>query len=207
MTDLVTLAEVKDYLTINSTTFDGKLANLITEASTLVESYCSRGFSAANVAYEYKDGGKPYVLANRIPINNVWSIAEYDGTQYVPLIGINTDGGLPNVSANTNATPEYSWKSDIGKIYKGFTLTPDSGLSPKDSFASYAGGVRLEYNGGYTTIPADLKLCVMDIVKALHKGMDASETRFDREYIKQSPYTGGFPPHIRRVLDLYRLLD
>ena len=47
----------------------------------------------------------------------------------------------------------------------------------------------------------------MDIVKALHKGMDASETKFDREYIKQSPYTGGFPPHIRRVLDLYRLLD
>lgn len=204
MTALVTLAEVKDYLTINSNNFDAKLSNIINYSSTLVESYCGRVFTAANVTYEYKDGGLPYVLVNNPPINNVWSIAEYDGTQYVPMIGINTDGGLPNVSANTNATPEYSWDSNSGKVWKGFTTT----ITPATQvFATYPKGVRVDYNGGYTTIPADLKLCVMDIIKALHKGMEASETRFDREYIKASPYTGGFPAHIRRVLDLYRILD
>ena len=207
MTALVTLAEVKDYLTINSTTFDAKLSNLINYASELVESYCSREFSAANVTYEYKDGGLPYVLVDRPPINNVWSVAEYDGTQYVPMVGTSLAGGLPNVAANANSAPGYSWKSDIGKIYKGFDITVNSGLSSQQTFTSYAGGVRVDYNGGYTTVPSDLKMCVIDIVKTLHKGMEASETRFDREYIKASPYTGGFPPHIRRVLDLYRILD
>lgn len=202
MTALVTLAEVKDYLSINSTTFDAKLSNLITYSSGLIENYCGRSFAAANVVYEYQDGGKPYVLANRIPINNVQSIAEYDGTQYVPLTAPMSGGGLANVSSNTSAAAQFTWNSDTGKIWKGLSLeiTADS-----ETFSPYPKGVRLEYNGGYTTIPDDIKLCTMDLVKSLHKGMDAQETRFSNEYIKQSPYTGGFPPHIRRVLDLYRI--
>lgn len=205
MTNLVTLAEVKDYLSINSTNMDAKLSNLITYASQLVETYCSREFTAANVTYEYKNGGLPYVFVDKPPINSVWSVAEYDGTQYVPLTNPPT-AGLANTVANSNSSPGYSWDSKTGKIYKGFVIptSPDSTVTP---FPAYASGIQISYNGGYTTIPNDVKLCVLDTIKSLHKGLDAQETRFDREYIKQPTYTAGFPPHIKRVLDLYRLIE
>ena len=41
----------------------------------------------------------------------------------------------------------------------------------------------------------------------LHKGMDAQVTRFDRELIQQPTFSGGGPPNIRRVLDLYRVIE
>jgi hypothetical protein len=203
---IVTLSEVKNYLDINSTTYDGKLSNLIVYASGLIESYCSRTFANANVSYEYQDGGKPFVFINNPPINNVWSVAEYDGTQYVPMIDPPSDGGLPNVAANSNSTVGYTYDSGSGKIWKGFSTTIDSSINNSQSFKPYSKGVRISYNGGYTVIPDDLKLCCLAIVKDLHKGMDAQITRFDREQIQQMPYSAGFPPHIRRVLDLYRLV-
>jgi len=206
MTQLVTLTEVKSYMDINSTTFDAKLTNLIVYASGLVESYCSRSFTAANVVYEYQDGGKPYVFANRIPINNIYSVAEYDGTQYVPLTLGPTDGGLPNVSANANAVPGFTWDSDSGKVWKGLSTVVSSDIVNTQAFNSYNKGIRLEYNGGYATIPDDLKLCCLALIKDLHKGLDDKIIRFDREQLEKMPYSGGFPPHIRRVLDLYRIV-
>lgn len=206
MTSLVTLNEVKNYMDINSTTYDAKLSNLIVYASGLIESYCSRTFNAANVTYEYQKGGKPYVFVNNPPINNVWSVAEYDGTQYVVLTDPPVDGGLPNVAANANSVPGYTFESDSGKIWKGMTTEISSSISSDQGFTPYPKGVRISYNGGYTSIPNDLKLCCLALVKDLHKGMDAQITRFDREQIQQMPYSAGFPPHIRRVLDLYRLV-
>lgn len=203
MVALVTLAEVKDYLTISSTNQDAKLSNLITYVSDLVENYCSRHFTAANVTYEYANGGLSYIFVNRPPINNVYSLAEYDGTQYVPLTNGPTDGGLPNVAANANSAPGYTWVSDSGKIWKGFDLTA---TTKPPYFNNYPRGVRVEYNGGYATIPSDLKMCVLDIIKDVNKGLDAQITRFSGEWIQKAPYSAGFPPHIRRVLDLYRLI-
>jgi hypothetical protein len=205
-TNLVTLAEVKDYLTINSNTSDAKLSNLITYASGLIESYCSRTFGSANVTAEYHDGGLPYVFVNNPPLNNVWSVSEYSGSDYVTLVAPPTDGGLPNVAANANSAPGYSIDLDSGKIWKGTSVIISSSITTSQAFNSYAKGVRVSYNGGYTTIPADLKLCCLALIKDLHKGIDAQITRFDREQIQQMPYSAGFPPHIRRVLDLYRLV-
>lgn len=204
--NLVTLAETKDYLQINSNTYDSKLSNIITYVSGLVESYCSRQFSASNVTYEYQDGGYSFVFIKNPPINNVWSVAEYNGIEYVPLLDPPSDGGLPNVASNTSASPEYSWDSSTGKISKGFTTTISSSVVGTPGFANYRQGVKISYNGGYTTIPGDLKLVTLDLIKSVNKGLDAQITRFDREQIQQMPYSGGFPPHIRRVLDLYRIL-
>lgn len=206
MTSLVTLNEVKNYLDINSNTFDAKLSNLITYASGLIESYCSRSFANSNVTFEYQDGGKPYIFVNNPPINNVWSVAEYDGTQYVLLTDPPVDGGLPNVAANANSAPGYTYDPSPGKIWKGYTTEISSSINNSQAFKSYPRGVRISYNGGYTNIPDDLKLCCLALVKDLHKGIDAQITRFDREQIQQMPYSAGFPPHIRRVLDLYRLI-
>ncbi len=206
MSNLVTLSEVKNYLDITSTTYDAKLSNLIAYSTGLIESYCSRQLTAANVVYEYQDGGLPYVFVNNPPINNVWSISEYDGSQYVPMITPQTDGGLPNVAANANSTPGFTYDSNSGKVWKGITTYQSSSISLYQGFNNYSRGVRIEYNGGYAVIPADLKLCCLDLVKYLHKGMDAKITQFNREQIEQMPYSAGFPPHIRRVLDLYRLI-
>ena len=44
MTDLVTLAEYKEYKNITSTNRDGKFQSIIKFASALVENYCARKF-------------------------------------------------------------------------------------------------------------------------------------------------------------------
>lgn len=202
MVSHVTLAEFKDYLGINSTTYDARLSNLIVYASELVETYCSREFSNANVT-EYHSGGRSSVFVSRLPVNNVWTLSEYDGTQYIPLVNPGSAGELPNVAANSNAAPGYSYITDTGQIFKGFD-TAEPSIANQPIFNSYRNGIKIFYNGGYTTIPSDLKLVIIDIVKQLFKQLEGRSVRLEGESETRFPYSGGWPPHIRRTLDLYR---
>ena len=210
MAALVVLAEIKDYLSITSNTYDGKLANLITFASDTIESYCSRGFSSANVT-EYYNGGRSFIFLDRLPVNNVWSVLEYDGSQYVPLVNPLSNGELPNtfVTATSNAA-DYSVTYSTGQLFKGTDEGSGTNLFSigRDvKFNDYAKGVKITYNGGFTTIPSDIKIATLDLIKLMHKGMEGTDiSRLEGDYNSTMPYSAGFPPHIRRVLDLYRII-
>lgn len=76
-------------------------------------------------------------------------------------------------------------------------------------FRNYVQGVKVWYNGGFTTIPDDLKLAILEMVKVIYKGRSGSErVSFQgdsSQYHKLS--VDDFPPQVRRVLNLYRLLS
>ena len=91
----VTLAEVKDYLTINSNTHDGRLSNLISFACGAVENYIGREVKS-NVYTEVFDGGTQGIFVDRLPVNNVKQVTEYDGSRYADLVGPATDGSYVN---------------------------------------------------------------------------------------------------------------
>jgi hypothetical protein len=93
MANLVSLAEIKDFLVIKvvNTDEDGRLANIATQVSSLVESYCGRIFAANNYT-EYFDGGISSVFVAYPPLNRVDEVSHFDGKEYVILGGPGVNG-------------------------------------------------------------------------------------------------------------------
>lgn len=76
-------------------------------------------------------------------------------------------------------------------------------------FKNYVQGVKVIYNGGFTTIPDDLKLAILEMVKVVYKGRSGSErVSFQGDSAQAHKLSvDDFPPQVRRVLNLYRLLN
>jgi hypothetical protein len=93
MTQLVNLAEIKDFLSIKTinTDEDGRLSNIAVQVSSLVTSYCGREFGANNYT-EYFDGGSASVFVANPPINSVYEVSHYDGIEQYVLGGPDTNG-------------------------------------------------------------------------------------------------------------------
>jgi hypothetical protein len=117
--------------------------------------------------------------------------------------------GLPNVAANSVAI-EYTWESDTGQITRSLGpayANPIVDFYPPYSFTDYKNGVKVEYNGGFDTIPLDLKIAVLDYVKIMHKQEQSSQAvNFQGETKQSVSLQANWPAHIRRVLDLYRII-
>ena len=108
MVSLVTLPEIKDFLSIKtiSTDEDGRLANISVQVGTLVESYCGRSFLSNNYV-EYFDGGISSVFVSQPPINQVDEVAQFDGTQYQLLGGPGSNGEPIITEGQSHAITNY----------------------------------------------------------------------------------------------------
>lgn len=94
----VSLAQVKDYLTISSNDHDARISNLISYATGIVEHYI--GYEVlANDYVEVLDGGTSSISVNRLPLTAVYKVEEFDGSQY-KILADSYDNGLPNYSQN-----------------------------------------------------------------------------------------------------------
>ena len=93
MTSLVSLAEIKDFLSIKTanTDEDGRLANIAVQVSSLSSSYCGREFLASNYT-EYFDGGISSVFIANPPLNRVDEVSHFDGKEYQILGGPGSNG-------------------------------------------------------------------------------------------------------------------
>ena len=87
----VTLTQVKDYLSISSTTQDARLANIINYATGVVEHYIGQEM-LANDYVEVFDGGKTSVMVSRLPLSSVYQVSEFNGKEDVILDDPSTIG-------------------------------------------------------------------------------------------------------------------
>jgi len=203
----VDLDSVKVYLELSNPEGDERLDVIIDSACKTIESYCGRTFSSNNYI-EYFDGGRSSIFINNIPINSINLISEYDGAEYIPLVSPNPDGTQINTKANSN-TAQFMWYSDTGEISRDASVGSgflEINITKPKVFRNYPKGVRVEYNGGFDTIPADLKLATYDYIKSIWKGIDSEMVSFQGETIRAFPNSANFPPHIRRILSLYRII-
>lgn len=88
--------------------------------------------------------------------------------------------------------------------------TGDYGLSLVGAivFKNYPRGVKVDYKAGYDSgsVPYDLSLATLDYAKMLHKDRQESQGfTFQGENIQDRALSSNFPPHIKRILDLYRI--
>lgn len=181
--DLVTKAEYKAYAGISSTNQDSEIDSLVPKVSELVKTYCRRTFIdyIDDVKTEVSRGGFDTILLNEYPVTQVVSVSHSDdyGQTYTKL------------------TKFVDW------VQEGDTVVS---LAP-DGFKEKLAGYKVLYFAGYETVPADLKLAVLDMIQyylknssAVHTTKSVSPNTMQVEYISGSQ----FPAHIRRVLDMYK---
>ena len=122
-----------------------------------------------------------------------------------------------------NATNEYNFSRDMGEItrdtgavgVRGSFPTvrnsyPALTLSGPPSFQPFPSGIKVEYRGGYESgqVPHDLQMATLDTIKLIYKqDQDKKGFSFEGERGEKQSLAGNFPPHIKRILDFYRIID
>jgi len=160
---------------------------------------------------------KGYIDEFRITID-----AKYTNTFTAPTIPNATDentvlllhfNGTNNNSAlkdDSRTTPEYIWDSETGGIKRynaGVLGVTDISVIPETTFRNFPRGVKVTYDAGFTIIPRDIKVATLDYIKILHKQtQENAGFSLQGESGKSHGLSANFPPHIRRVLEMYRVV-
>lgn len=164
----------------------------------------------------------------------VSNIARYKTDFRAPLYRHRPDNGTvllvhfdeennSRIAKDVHATPsEYTFSRDSGEITRDVGSLGTRGtyptmrnsypaltLSGPAAFQPFPSGVKVEYRAGYEagSVPYDLQLATLDFIKLLYKqDQEKKGFSFEGERGDSFPLAGNFPPHIRRILDLYRIV-
>jgi len=137
---------------------------------------------------------------------------------------IHFDGSNDDTEAvdTHNKVNEYNFSRDMGEITRDTGAVGVRGTFPTvrnnypaltlagpPGFAPFPSGLKVEYRPGYEAgeVPQDIQLATLDMVKLLYKqDQEKKGFSFEGERGEGYPLAGNFPPHIRRILDLYRII-
>jgi len=108
-----------------------------------------------------------------------------------------------------HSTPsDFTFSRGSGRISKNYG-NPTLSLLPTTAFNNYSSGVKISYRAGYeiNEVPYDIKLATLDYIKILYKQTQNSKGfTFSGEKGASYSLSSNFPPHVRRVLDMYRTI-
>ena len=201
MADLVTLQQYKDFNGLESVKNDARINHIIDQVSQLVKSYCSSTIidyasSAKTEYFTIKDDLVDTIILDESPIISVTSVQERTGQAdaYVTLITENSD---------SSGKYEYIVDTESDSIVRTNSTTTKA-------FPQGMKAVKVTYKAGYTSTPEDLKLAVFDLVKYYLKDERKERMSIAGSTIENQSSTSlrnniGFPDHIKRILDLYKL--
>tara|TARA_Y100000748_G_scaffold265581_1_gene235509 strand:+ start:3544 stop:4134 length:591 start_codon:yes stop_codon:yes gene_type:complete len=194
MADLITLQQYKTAEGITQPKDDSRLNALIPSVSQLVKTYCGNSFvdffSSNKTETFTLDWGTYIVQLTESPVNSIVSVQERQSysDSYATL---------------TTGAYEYALDSGTDSIlrtlssgrYKNWPLGVDA--------------VKVVYTAGYSAIPSDLKLAVLDLVTYYLKDEHKQRQSIAGASLQNQGSTSqsnnvSFPDHIKRVLDLYK---
>jgi hypothetical protein len=196
MADLITLDDFKEAEGLNDLDNDSRLQAIISSVSQLVKTYCANSFVDyydTDYSEEFTIDWDTYALQlTESPVVSITEVKERDnyGSDYVTL---------------TEGANEFYVDLATDTIYR----TTDSGWT---NWPQGPGAVKVSYKAGYTAIPYDLKLAVIDLINYYwldeYKpsrtlgGSTMSNTTTSTQWRNV-----GFPDHIKRILDLYKQIQ
>lgn len=189
--ELVSLDEFKAYKKITKDEDDPKLSILIRSASQLAKTYCGRTFVdyADTDKVEYFNGNEDAILfVDEFPIISITSVeVAVDGVTYTAI----------------TADEKYFVDTLIDAIRTVDDLPFTYGAYP--AFKS----VKVTYKGGYTEVPEDLKIAVMDLVEYYRQEEYTPRKSFENASIENLGFREGgkasLPAHIKRVFEMYKV--
>ena len=201
MADLVTLQQYKDFAGLVSLVNDARIAIVIDNVSQLVKSYCGTTLvdyaSTNKVEYHnIRDTDVITLITEESPIIQVVSVKERKNQ---------ADAYTTLITENSDSSGKYEYIVDIQT--DSITRTTSTG---NKNWAQGMKAVEITYKAGYTSTPDDLKLAVFDLIKYYMK-----DERKERQTIAgasiENPLSSslagniGFPDHIKRILDMYKV--
>ena len=201
MADLVTLQQYKDFAGLTSIKNDARINVVIDQVSQLVKTYCGSTIidyaSTNKVEYKnIKDSIVDTIILDESPLIQVVSVQERtsQADAYVTLITENSD---------SSGKYEYVIDDESDSI----TRTNSTGTI---SWARGPKSVKITYKAGYTTTPHDLRLAVYDLIKYYMKDerkerMSVSGASVENALSSSLNGNIGFPDHIKRILDMYKI--
>jgi hypothetical protein len=197
MADLITVNEYKDAEGLRGEKDDDRLAVIVPQVSDLVKKYCGISFvdyfSTNKVEiFNIDDTHTSTIIMSESPLVTVDSVEER--TTYAEAY-----------QTLTTAKYQYYVDSESDAIVR----TNEQGA--RIAWAKGLGAVRITYNAGYASTPKDLQLALFDLVNYYIRD-EHKERRTLGGASTQNQGTSGiressdFPDHIKRVLDLYRVV-
>ena len=196
MADLITVQEYKDAGGIRGDNNDDRLAILVPQVSDLAKKYCGTSFidyysSTKTETFNVSDNYTSFVVMSETPITSVTSVKERDNpTSSYETLTNNTDYYIDTASDTI------------------FRVDSDGN---RKAFKKGFGAVEVVYNAGYSATPSDLKLALFDLVKYYLKDEHKQRMTLGGATVQNQGSAGlrtstDFPDHIKRVLDLYRVI-
>ena len=193
MADLITLASYKEAEGMSTPKEDLRINALIPSVSQLIKTYCGNSFVdfySSNKTETFNIDWSTYIVQlTESPVNTIVSVQERQSysASYVTL---------------TTGAYEYSLDKKTDSIFR-----TNSG-----SYQNWAKGVdsvKVVYTAGYSAVPEDLKLAVIDLITYYLKDEHKERRTIQGASIQNSSSSSqrdnvAFPDHIKRVLDLYK---
>lgn len=197
MADLITVNEYKDAEGLRGEKDDDRLAVIVPQVSDLVKKYCGISFidyySTSKVeTFSIEDNFTYSIILSESPIVEVSKVEEREtySDSYKEL-----------------TTEKYQYYVD--EEADAIIRTNETGN--QISWKKGVGAVRITYKAGYASTPKDLQLALFDLVNYYIKD-EHKERRTLGGAVQQNQGTAGirnstdFPDHIKRVLDLYKVV-
>mgnify|MGYP005992775565 FL=1 len=197
MADLITVAEYKDAEGLRGEKDDDRLNVIVPQVSDLVKKYCGISFldfySTSKVeTFSMNDTATTTVITSESPLVEVSKVEER--TSYSEAYNELTTGNY-----------EYYVDTESDAI-----IRTDKNGNPK-TWAKGMGAVRITYKAGYASTPRDLQLALFDLVNYYMKDEHKERRTLGGAQVQNQGTSGirnnsDFPDHIKRVLDLYRVV-
>ena len=193
MADLITLAIYKDAEGLSTPKEDIKINAIIPSVSQLVKTYCGNSFEdfySSNKTETFTiDWSTHIVQLTESPVNAIVSVQERDAynDSYTTL---------------TTGAYEYALNTNTDSILR----TTSSGYK---NWPTGVDAVKIVYTAGYSSVPEDLKLAVIDLITYYLKDEHKERRTIAGASIQNQASSSqrnnvAFPDHIKRVLDLYK---
>ena len=197
MANLCTRDDYKAYKKIEHVKDDSQIDVLVNSVSELVKTYCGSTLidyygSDKTEVFDIFDAGTAEVFLTESPLVSVSSVQERDSiTDSYTTLTVNTD---------------YYVDTEHDRIFR-----IDGDISSKAWSRGFA-SVQIVYRAGYSTTPQDLRLAIYDLItyylKEEYKGRKSlAGATLQNETSTSIREDIGFPDHIKRVLDMYRVVD
>jgi len=196
MANLITLENFKIAKKLESSKDDAQLESLIVAVSQLIKTYCGNSFV-------------DYYAADKTQYFNVtWNTDVLQLTES-PVVSITSVSERSSYSeaytALTEGAYEYYLDTDTDCVFRTNTSTTIY-------WAKGPGAVKIVYKAGYSEVPEDLKLAVIDLIWYYYKDEYKERRSIGSTNISNNPSSTqgrnvSFPDHIKRVLDLYKQIQ
>ena len=201
MANLVTLQQYKDFAGLQGVKTDARINIIIPQVTQIVKTYCGTSlidyYSSAKTEYfNIIDRLTTRIMLDEGPIVSVTSVQERDSQ---------ADAYITLITENSDSSGKYEYIIDA--TTDSIIRTTSTGTK---NFRIGHKAVKVVYTAGYSVTPADLKLAIFDLIKYYLKVERKARMQIAGAMVENQVSTSlvnniGFPDHIKRILDFYKL--